>query len=80
MVALVSLMIGEECDVKPGKVVAGLEPEKTNIFLQNLYQCAVAGVDTTPYVNQVLGIGGEEEEGDDGEAQRQAEAEAEAQR
>ena len=34
MVDLVQLINGEEIDVKPSKIVAGLEPEKTNIFLQ----------------------------------------------
>jgi TRAF3-interacting protein 1 len=33
MVDLVSLMIGERCDVKSSKIVAGLEADKTNIFL-----------------------------------------------
>ena len=34
MIDLVQLMTKQELAVKPNKVVAGLEPEYTNIFLQ----------------------------------------------
>ena len=34
MIDLVQLMTKQELAVKPNKVVAGLEPENTNIFLQ----------------------------------------------
>ena len=37
MVGVVELMIGEKIDVKPAKIVAGLEPEKTNAFLVLLF-------------------------------------------
>ena len=37
MIGLVELMIGEKIDVKPAKIVAGLEPEKTNSFLVLLF-------------------------------------------
>lgn len=61
-------MIGEKIDVKPAKIVAGLEPEKTNAFLVILFQAATSGVESRPFVNQVLGIddGEGEEGGDDG--------------
>jgi TRAF3-interacting protein 1 len=34
MVTLVEAMVGEKIDVKPSKIVAGLEPERTNYLLQ----------------------------------------------
>lgn len=37
MVTLTEMMIGEKIDVKPTKIVAGLEPEGTNMFLQYMY-------------------------------------------
>ena len=46
-----------------------------------MFRAATAGIDTSPHVAQVLGIGGEEdgEEGEDpGEAEALARAEAEA--
>jgi len=70
LIQLTELVIGEELDVKPTKVVAGHEPEKTNLFLQALFRAATAGIDTTPHVQQILGGGGagagEEDAGDDG--------------
>jgi TRAF3-interacting protein 1 len=33
MVALVELMTGEKIDVKPAKIVAGHEPDRTNFML-----------------------------------------------
>lgn len=37
MIAVVELMTGEKMDVRPAKIVAGLEPEKTNEFLCILF-------------------------------------------
>jgi hypothetical protein len=30
-----------------------------------MFRAATAGVDTTPFVNQILGIGGDEDDGQD---------------
>lgn len=89
VVDLVSLAVGQEIDVKPIKIVAGQECEKTNYFLQYFYQAATAGNDSTDLVAQVLASHGQGEEGaapeqaedednggeDEEEAQRQAQAE-----
>ena len=51
LIALVDMMLGEKSDLKPSMVLAGQQADKTNIFLQNMFRAATAGVDTTPYVN-----------------------------
>ena len=33
LISLTEGVLGEEIDVKPNKIVAGHEPEKTNVFL-----------------------------------------------
>jgi len=78
MITLTELVVGEEIDVRPAKIVAGQEPEKTNVLLQMMFRAATAGIDTTPHVNQVLGVEGEDpnEDGEDAEAQARAEQEA----
>jgi len=78
MISLTELVIGEEIDVRPAKIVAGQEPDKTNFLLQAMFKAATAGIDTTPHVNQVLGIDGDDgaEEQDDNAAAEQEAAEA----
>eukprot|EP00349_Pseudokeronopsis_sp_Brazil_P002631 CAMPEP_0202962608 /NCGR_PEP_ID=MMETSP1396-20130829/6716_1 /ASSEMBLY_ACC=CAM_ASM_000872 /TAXON_ID= /ORGANISM="Pseudokeronopsis sp., Strain Brazil" /LENGTH=163 /DNA_ID=CAMNT_0049683317 /DNA_START=232 /DNA_END=725 /DNA_ORIENTATION=+ len=62
MIALVELMSGEKLEVKPAKIVAGLEAEKTNLFLQVMFKVATSGADSSPYVAKILGL---EDDGDD---------------
>lgn len=50
LISLTELVVGEEIDVKPTKIVAGHEPEKTNFLLQQMFRAATAGIDTTPHV------------------------------
>lgn len=57
LLSLTELVIGEQIDVKPTKIVSGHEPEKTNFFLQQMFRAATAGIDTTPHVMQLLGQG-----------------------
>jgi TRAF3-interacting protein 1 len=33
MITIVEMVVGEKIDVKPSKIVAGLEPDRTNYFL-----------------------------------------------
>ena len=83
LIQLTECVTGEQIDVKPTKVVAGHEPERTNALLQAMFRAATAGIDTAPHVAQVLGVGGDEgDEGDapgDGEDPGEAEARAQAQ-
>lgn len=62
LITLVELCMEEEIDVKPAKVVAGHEPEKTNLLLQYLFKAATTiGENSGPYVARVLGTEGGEE-------------------
>jgi TRAF3-interacting protein 1 len=63
LISLTELVVGEEIDCKPTKIVAGHEPEKTNFFLQQMFHAATAGIDTTPHVMQILGVQDDDEGG-----------------
>ena len=52
IISVVELSAGTQINIKPGKVVAGLEPENTNAFLQMLAQAAT--MDSTDAVQQTL--------------------------
>ena len=79
IITLTEMIIQEKIDIKPNLVLAGQEPEKTNLWLQMMFRAATSQIDTTPYVQEILGVGGQDEgEGDDGQAEAQAQAEAEA--
>ena len=54
MIYLTSSMLGEELEAKANKIVAGVEPDKTNEFLQAVYRAAVSGEDSSSYVTKVL--------------------------
>ena len=68
MITITEMVIGEKIDVKPSKIVAGLEPDRTNYFLQQLFRAATSGLDSTPYVRKIIGGGGD----DDGAAEEEA--------
>lgn len=74
LISLIESVIGEKLDIKPSAVLAGQNADKTNVMLQQLFRAATAGVDTSPHVAQILGLGGEE--GDGGEADAHAEEQA----
>lgn len=61
MIDLVELMSKEQVAAKPGKIVAGLEPELTNILFQQVYKLATSGQSSDPFVKKVL-TGGKGEE------------------
>lgn len=55
MVVCVGLCLGKDVDVRSAKIVAGLEPENTNIFLQCLAQAASnSSLDWTGAVQKTL--------------------------
>lgn len=46
-------MLNREIPVKPTRVVAGHEPENTNLLLQSVYECAVSGQDSAPFARKI---------------------------
>ena len=50
LITLTENMIGEKLDIKPSMVLAGQQADKTNMWLQQMFRAATAGVDSTPYV------------------------------
>jgi len=70
LISLTELVVGEQFECKPTKIVSGAEPEATNIFLQQMFRAATAGIDTTPHVMQILGIEGEQSGDEEEEAER----------
>jgi len=53
IIALSGAMLKEEIEAKPNKIVAGVEPEKTNLFLQAVYRAASCGEDSASYVKKI---------------------------
>ncbi len=50
IISLTELVVGEEIDFKPTKIVAGDEPDKMNYFLKQMFRAANSGIDTTLHV------------------------------
>lgn len=57
MIDLVEMMGKEQIAAKPGKIVAGLEPEFTNVLLQKIYKLATSGQNSDPFVKKILSGG-----------------------
>mmetsp|Transcript_2665 Transcript_2665/g.9319 ORF Transcript_2665/g.9319 Transcript_2665/m.9319 type:complete len:409 (-) Transcript_2665:76-1302(-) len=74
IIDLTNNQLGEEVDVRPSKIVAGLEPENTNMWLQALARAAVSFRDG----GGPAGGGGKEDEGGKNDDNDAAEAEAAA--
>ena len=47
-------MLNREIPCKPTRVVAGHEPENTNLLLQGVYECAVSGQDSLPITKKLV--------------------------
>lgn len=54
IISLTQLMLKEEIQAKPQKIVSGMEPELTNLMLQAIYRAAVSGKSSDPFVKKVL--------------------------
>mmetsp|Transcript_3952 Transcript_3952/g.3364 ORF Transcript_3952/g.3364 Transcript_3952/m.3364 type:complete len:212 (-) Transcript_3952:582-1217(-) len=54
IITLTSVMLQEEFAAKPNKIVAGVEPENTNILLQGIYRATICGQSSEAFVKKVL--------------------------
>lgn len=66
LITLTEMVIQEKIDIKPGMILAGQQADKTNIWLQQMFRAATAGVDTEPYVAEIMGQVGEGAAPDEG--------------
>ena len=57
VITLTEMVVQEKIDIKPSMVLAGQQAEKTNVWLQQMFRAATAGVDTSPFVAEILGGG-----------------------
>jgi len=53
IIALTGLMLNEEIEARPNRIIAGVEPEKTNLLLQAMYRAATSGKSSNAYVKKV---------------------------
>lgn len=51
---LVQTMLQREIPCKPTRVVAGHEPENTNLLLQAIYESAVSGIDSSSHCKKTV--------------------------
>jgi hypothetical protein len=61
IITLTSLILGEEIEVNPAHIVAGIEPEKTNRFLQGMYRAATSKKESRSCVEKILDVLAHEE-------------------
>ena len=47
-------MYKEEIAARPNKIVAGLEPNNTNLFLKSVYRAAVSLENSQPFVKKIV--------------------------
>lgn len=55
IISLTEMVVQEKIDIKPGMVLAGQQADKTNLWLQQMFRAATSGVDTAPYVAELMG-------------------------
>ena len=54
VIGLTEGMLGQKIDVSIRSICAGAEAHKTNLWLQQMYLAATSGVNSMPYVGQIL--------------------------